>query len=198
MQCNYRVTNDDRAWNNFLKQSLLYFDYIRKIDMNTNIPILAGHVLEYGQFQSVRSRLGTKWSSHAREMYQRKRKAAKNNFDKPRLKTIACLPKKSIENHRAELSAAIQTLIDLTERPMPKKYLQRQDMSVVLSHTIQDPYAKDERFFSFLVLDLSDKPSHFPIIYSMKTVPRSCPFHGVYPIPLVFIRCLSGVETQIN
>ncbi|CAF4247836.1 unnamed protein product [Adineta steineri] len=40
MQCNYRVTNDDRAWNSFLKK--------------------AGQYIEFGEFRSVNSHVGRK------------------------------------------------------------------------------------------------------------------------------------------
>ena len=127
MQCNYRATNDDRAWNAFLKQSRLHLD-TSNVDTAIEIDVLEGHLLEYGQFRSLRSRLGMHWSKDLRERYRRKRKASIKQLDKPRLKTSKCCRKKSVDNQRAKLKAAIKEVIDLTERPMPGRYLPRRDM----------------------------------------------------------------------
>ncbi|CAF1382200.1 unnamed protein product [Adineta steineri] len=49
MQCNYQVTNDDRAWNSFLKK---------------------GQYIEFGEFRSVTSRAGTKWSKNIQHEHE--------------------------------------------------------------------------------------------------------------------------------
>ncbi|CAF1481342.1 unnamed protein product [Adineta steineri] len=49
MECNYRVTNDDRAWNSFLKK---------------------GQFIESGEFRSVTSRAGTKCSKKIQDEYK--------------------------------------------------------------------------------------------------------------------------------
>ncbi|CAF1382360.1 unnamed protein product [Adineta steineri] len=49
MQCNYRVTNSDRAWNAFLKK---------------------GQFIEFGEFRSVTSRAGTRRSKNIQDEHQ--------------------------------------------------------------------------------------------------------------------------------
>ena len=127
MQCNYRATKDDRAWNAFLTQSRLHLD-TRKIDTGIEIEVLESQVLEYGQFRSVRSRLGMHWAEDPRDRYQPKKKASIKQLAEPRLKSSGCCWKKPVDNHRARLKAAIKEVIDLTERPMPGRYLRRRDM----------------------------------------------------------------------
>ncbi|CAF1355830.1 unnamed protein product [Adineta steineri] len=53
MQCNYRVTNDDRAWNSFLKKT--------------------GQYIEFGEFQSVTSHTGTRSSKTIRAEHKQTR-----------------------------------------------------------------------------------------------------------------------------
>ena len=127
MQCNYRATKDDRAWNAFLTQSQLHLD-TRKIDTGIEIDVLEIQVLECGQFRSVRSRLGMHWAKDPRDRYQQKRKASIKQLAESRLKSSECSWKKPVDNHRAKRKAAIKEVIDLTERPMPGRYLRQRDM----------------------------------------------------------------------
>ena len=53
-QCNYRVTNNDNAWNAFLKNGSLNFTP-KWIGSRTKSCALVGHYIEYGQFRSGRS-----------------------------------------------------------------------------------------------------------------------------------------------
>ena len=63
-----------------------------------------------------------------RDRYQQRRKASIKQLAEPRLKSSERCWKKPVDNHRAKLKAAIKEVIDLTERPMPGRYLHRRDM----------------------------------------------------------------------
>ena len=54
-RCNYRVTNNDSAWNAFLKKGSLNLTQ-KWIGSRTKCCALVGHYIEYGEFRAVRAR----------------------------------------------------------------------------------------------------------------------------------------------
>jgi hypothetical protein len=110
---------------------------------------LEGHVLEYGQFRSVRSRLEMLWSKNLGHRYQRKIKASMKQLPEPRLKTSECCRKKPVDNHRNKLKAAIKEVLDFIDRPMPGRYRSRRDMYVVFTCTMKHRNERLDCFFLF-------------------------------------------------
>nr|ACD54664.1 unknown [Adineta vaga] len=92
MNCNYQVTRDDRAWNAFLKK--------------------VGAYIEYGQFRSVRSRLGIESTRAGGNKCKKLRKGTLVQNQKIEMKTMQLIVKQLVEiittNVRTSIDNAIQ------------------------------------------------------------------------------------------
>lgn len=92
------------------------------------IHVLVGRVVEFGKFQSVRSRMETDQSKNVQEKRQRKRRASNNDVGHPGMTACQGLTKDAVEKHKAELKAAINKVLDLIEKPMPTKFFQQRNV----------------------------------------------------------------------
>ncbi|CAF4001522.1 unnamed protein product [Rotaria magnacalcarata] len=99
MQCNYEVTYNDRAWNTYLKK--------------------VGNHIEFGSFQSVKSRTGTKWSEAIRQKHKSTIKKSKKNHIQLQNTKSQLIAKQVADDIMAKVKASIKEAIDVTDSQMP-------------------------------------------------------------------------------
>ena len=113
MRCNYRVTCDDRAWNQFLKKGLLT-NFAQALNYVCTVTFLVGPYLELGDFRSALSCALPKLPPIAAGRKQReKRRMLKSSNRSATMETVVPMAIDSATNVTSVLPPFFERAIDL-------------------------------------------------------------------------------------
>ena len=112
MRCNYQVTCDDRAWNEFLKKGLLASSASALNSIGT-ATFLVGPCLELGDFRSARSRALPKLPPIARRKQQEKKKTLKSSHRSATMDTVPPMVNNTATHLTSVVTPFFERAIDL-------------------------------------------------------------------------------------
>jgi hypothetical protein len=113
MRCNYRVTCDDRAWNQFLKKGLLA-NFAYALNYVCTVTFLVGPCLELGDFRAARSRVVPILCGVTQQKQRgRKKKLKKSTTCSSTTKTVVPVVNDTATNYASEIKPNLGETIDI-------------------------------------------------------------------------------------
>jgi hypothetical protein len=112
MRCKYRVTCDDRAWNEFLKKGLLA-SFASALNSIGTVTFLVGPHLELRDFRSARSRALTKLPPIARQKQREKKKMLKSSNRSATMETVTPVANDTVTNLTSVVTPFFERAVDL-------------------------------------------------------------------------------------
>lgn len=91
--------------------------------------VSASEYIEFGQFQSIRARAGTKWSDGVRKKHEEKKtkNKAKTSSDQAEIVVGERKVDEDVQNIVSEVKGFLENQIDLIDKRIPCEYTQQRD-----------------------------------------------------------------------
>ncbi|CAF3411030.1 unnamed protein product [Rotaria socialis] len=120
MRCNYAVTTNDAAWNQFIKK--------------------VGYHIEFGQFQSVKSRIDSKWDKRVEQKQKKKKEklVQRNPRHSHGINKKQLAVKRTTQSIIAKVKATIEESINMVNVQMPIECVQERDRLINTLKSIHD------------------------------------------------------------